>query len=152
MKNKFFTTILFLVSSTAVMAQETGPVAQKASETLPKIMTDPLNFIIAFSFLVMIGAILVLMRVIRILTDELAPKKIVTPEPGQVTEAAVKKPSFWSKLGQSFNDAVPVEKEADVLLDQPATLVEIWILSYHHICCDLYGRLSCCRSRKCSVR
>ncbi|MBK6639848.1 MAG: hypothetical protein IPG39_00715 [Bacteroidetes bacterium] len=52
MKNKFFTTILFLVSSTAVMAQETGPVAQKASETLPKIMTDPLNFIIAFSFLV----------------------------------------------------------------------------------------------------
>lgn len=29
-------------------------------------MTDPLNFIIAFSFLVMIGAILVLMRVIKI--------------------------------------------------------------------------------------
>lgn len=117
MKNKFFTTILFLVSSTAVMAQETGPVAQKASETLPKIMTDPLNFIIAFSFLVMIGAILVLMRVIRILTDELAPKKIVAPEPGQVTESVVQKPSFWTKLGQSFNDSVPVEKEADVLLD-----------------------------------
>ncbi|MBL0070977.1 MAG: c-type cytochrome [Bacteroidetes bacterium] len=117
MKNKFFTTILFLVSSTAVMAQETGPVAQKASETLPKIVTDPLNYIIAFSFLVMIGAILVLMRVIRILTDELAPKKIVASEPGQVAEIVAKKPSFWTKLGQSFNDSVPVEKEADVLLD-----------------------------------
>ncbi|MBK7391389.1 MAG: c-type cytochrome [Bacteroidetes bacterium] len=117
MKNKFFTTILFLVSSTAVMAQETGPVAQKASETLPKIVTDPLNYIIAFSFLVMIGAILVLMRVIRILTDELAPKKIVASEPGQVAEIVAKKPSFWTKLGQSFNDSVPVENEADVLLD-----------------------------------
>lgn len=117
MKNKFFTTILFIVSSTVVMAQETGPVAQKASETLPKIMTDPMNFIIVFSFLVMIGAILVLMRVIRILTDELAPKKIVATEPDSINEAVAKKPSFWARLGQSFNDSVPVEKEADVLLD-----------------------------------
>ncbi|MBL0343539.1 MAG: c-type cytochrome [Bacteroidetes bacterium] len=75
-----------------------------------------MNYVILFTIVILVATILVMSRVIKLLTWQIAgkPKEVIVEE---TIHLQVKKETFWSKLNAKLNDAVPVEKEADVLLD-----------------------------------
>jgi len=104
--------MVVLFSGTLALAQEAA--ASSGSAGLSKMITDPMNYIIVFTLAVLLATIMVMARVIKLLTWQISG-------PPQVTEkmevVKVQKESSWSKLNKMLSDAVPVEKEADVLLD-----------------------------------
>jgi cytochrome c oxidase cbb3-type subunit 3 len=117
MKTKLFNILVLVLTGTALYAQDPAAQATATGKGIPQMVTDPMNFIIAFAFLVLVGSILVMLRVIRLLTNQLAPRVVVQDQSEDTYEAEVRKPSFWTRINEKLNDSVPVEKEADVLLD-----------------------------------
>jgi len=117
MKKKLINILLLMVSSGVALAQVAiTTTVEKVPSKIPGIVSDPMNYVILFTIVILVATILVMSRVIRLLTWQIAgkPQQVVVeePEPEQV-----KRESFWNKLNAKLNDAVPVEKEADVLLD-----------------------------------
>jgi cytochrome c oxidase cbb3-type subunit III len=103
--------IIILINISTVIAQApAGPTG------IAKTMTDPMSFLIVFCIGILLATILVMTRVIKLLTWQISG----APQPAPVVSAvaaAPKKVTVWTKLNNWMNDAVPVEKEADVLLD-----------------------------------
>lgn len=116
MRNKIsISTLLFaFLTATVALAQTTTPVPGPTG--IAKTMTDPMSYLTVFTFAVLLATILVMARVIKLLTWQIsgAPKAFVK-EVSSVEK--VKKVTIWTKVNKMLNDAVPVEKEADVLLD-----------------------------------
>ncbi len=116
MKNiiKTFITVLFVVCANF------GSYAQEVSEKATHIsqqVTNPMNFILLFSFVILLSTILVLIRIIRMLTDHISGKPALS-DTEVITKTSPTRISFWSKINRKYvNDAIPVEREADVLLD-----------------------------------
>lgn len=117
MKTKLFNILVLVLTGTALYAQDPAAPATAPGNGIPQMVTDPMNYIIVFAFVILIGAILVMLRVIRMLTNQLAPRPIVQQQSNDTYEAEVRRPSFWTRINEKLNDSVPVEKEADVLLD-----------------------------------
>ena len=109
--------LLTLISGLSAFAQEaataTPPVADNP---IPGIMTDPMNYLIVFVIVILFSTVMVMSRTIKILLWQLHGK----PKPKEVPESkkpVASKSSFWKSLNRKLNDATPVEKEADILLD-----------------------------------
>lgn len=113
MKKKLINIFMFMATTSVAMAQDATTAAEKVPSKLPGIVSDPMNYVILFTIVILVATILVMSRVIRLLTWQIAgkPQPVVVAE--ETRQVKVKKETFWSKM----NDAVPVEKEADVLLD-----------------------------------
>lgn len=113
---KKITLVLFFLLSgkLIVFAQTTPPVA--GPDGVAGIMTDPMNYLIVFVMAILFSTILVMAKIIKSLIYKLAgaPKVYQKPISVKVKE---NKPSFWTQLNTKMNDAVPVEKEADILMD-----------------------------------
>jgi cytochrome c oxidase cbb3-type subunit 3 len=109
---------MFMVTTSVTLAQDAATTAAKVPSNIPGIVSDPMNYVILFTIVILVATILVMSRVIRLLTWQIAgkPKEVAVEEP-EHAQAHVKRETFWSKLNAKLNDAVPVEKEADVLLD-----------------------------------
>jgi cytochrome c oxidase cbb3-type subunit 3 len=94
--------------------------AQQAPATtngIPQAVTDPMNYILVFSMVILLSTILVLSRIIRLLTQQISGRPETTMKTIE-TANAPKKETIWTRLNRKFiSDAVPVEHEADVLLD-----------------------------------
>ncbi len=104
---------MLMATTSVAIAQQATTTAAKVPSQIPGIVSDPMNYVILFTIVILLATILVMSRVIRLLTWQIAgkPQPVVVAE--ETRQVKVKKETFWSK----FNDAVPVEKEADVLLD-----------------------------------
>ena len=112
---KYFASSLLILISTIYVAAQTTPTPESVSN-IPQIITDPVNYFVLFTMVVLLSTILVMARVIRLLTWQASgsPKSLDKP----VTEKVISnKESYWSKINKKLNDAVPLEKEEDVLLD-----------------------------------
>lgn len=114
MKKKPVISLLLLLGSYVSNAQETSVIPEKAVSIIPGIVSDPMNYIILFTIVILLATVLVMTRVISLLTWQLAGKPL-KPESKSKSKGTVsaKKETFWSKM----NDSIPIEKEADVLLD-----------------------------------
>lgn len=116
MKKKLINMFMLMATTSVAIAQDATTAVEKVPSQLPGIVSDPMNYVILFTIVILVATILVMSRVIRLLTWQIAGKpKAVAEEETVVT--SVKKETFWSKLNAKLNDSVPVEKEADVLLD-----------------------------------
>jgi cytochrome c oxidase cbb3-type subunit III len=106
--------ILFLAGAGELFAQDQ---IQQTAGKIPKLVTDPMNYVILLTIVVLVSTILVMARVIRLLTWQLAGSP--PPRPAGKKDSVIRetKPSWWTRMNRSLSDAVPVEKEADVLLD-----------------------------------
>ncbi len=96
--------------------------AQQASQntsanSLPQLMTDPMNYIYVLTIAVLLSTILVMARVIKLLTWQIAGRRQVTETKSSHESDKPAKPSIWSRINKSLTDSVPVEKEKDVLLN-----------------------------------
>ncbi|HMT29963.1 MAG TPA: cbb3-type cytochrome c oxidase N-terminal domain-containing protein [Bacteroidia bacterium] len=116
MKKKLINIFVLMLTSVVTFAQVAETTVPKEPSKLPGIVSDPMNYVILFTIAILLATVLVMARVIKLLTWQIAGK------PAQATEASsahvtAKRETFWSKLGRQMNDAVPIEKEADVLLD-----------------------------------
>lgn len=117
MKRVFNIIALTILGVVPALAQQAAtPETQGA---LPKFVTDPMNYLMLMVIAILLATILVLSRVISSLTNRMAPaKQADTSTMSSATAAAPKKDGFWARMNRKFiNDAVPVEREADVLLD-----------------------------------
>ena len=96
--------------------------AQATTETVASpgglwgIFTDPITYLLIFTMIILLSTILVMARIIKLLLWKIAgaPKQVEKPSPETVKSS---KPSLWARLDKKMTDAVPLEKEADVLLD-----------------------------------
>lgn len=119
MKKKLFILSSAMLSAMQLSAQNAA--APAATNNMPQIIADPMTYIILMIMVILLATILVMSRVIRLLTWQLAgsPKSEISPV-SAATTAAVEtesKPTFWTKINHWLSDSVPVEKEADVMLD-----------------------------------
>ena len=114
-KSRFFTKLLLLttgtlLSSTLLNAQESNP--EVSMEYF-----NPVNYLIIFTFLILLIAIGVTSKVIIgfVNSEAGSPKKVHSKKPA--SDSSEKKQSWWQRIDKKLTDAVPIEKEADVLLD-----------------------------------
>ena len=117
MKRIFSILALTISGMVPALAQQAAPATQAA---LPKFMTDPMNYLMLMVIAILLATVLVLSRVISSLANRLAPasKPAAAVSAATAAAAAPKKEGFWARMNRKFiNDAVPVEREADVLLD-----------------------------------
>lgn len=105
---------MFTMSSVTLAQTAAGTAGQK---DLSQVMTDPMNYIMVFTIAVLLATILVMARVIKLLTWQISGPPVSVESKIEVETAKVKKPTMWTKINKLLSDAVPVEKEADVLLD-----------------------------------
>lgn len=114
------TGIISLISVSAALGQDAAKTAID-KPTVPEILYNPSFYLIAFVFLIMFVAIISLTRTIRILAYGLLPeekKKAIAIEKEKSTYEELKAPSFWTRFDRDIlTRAVPVEKEADIMLD-----------------------------------
>lgn len=116
MKRKLIYTFpLMLTMSSVTLAQTAAGTA--GQKDLSQVMTDPMNYIMVFAIAVLLATILVMARVIKLLTWQISGPPVSVESKIEVETAKVKKPTMWTKINKLLSDAVPVEKEADVLLD-----------------------------------
>ncbi len=115
MKKFIIPVTLILYSSLSASAQATAEVTAP-SGGLSDTLFDPITYLLIFTIIVLLSTVLVMARVIKLLTWKIsgAPKAIEKTVPELVKE---NKPSLWARLDKKMTGAVPLEKEADVLLD-----------------------------------
>lgn len=122
-KNILFTGLLTTAPVLITSAQDAATTAATAvaKPTVPEIFFNPSFYIIAFLFIVMFAVIVTLTRTIRMLAAGLLPeeaRKALAEE--KMKEAVIESeaPSFWARFDRAvLTKAIPVEKEADVMLD-----------------------------------
>jgi cytochrome c oxidase cbb3-type subunit 3 len=92
--------------------------AQEEGTSVSMEYFDPLNYLVAFTIIILLVAIIVMAKVINGLVNSEAgaPKRIEKPQK-EDTKSQSAKLSWWQKLDRKLTDAVPLEKEADVMLD-----------------------------------
>ncbi len=93
-------------------------IAQDSGNSVSMEYFEPLNYLVAFTIIILLVAIIVMAKVINGLVNSEAgaPRKVEKPQP-VVAEKAAAKLSWWQRLDRKLTDAVPLEKEADVMLD-----------------------------------
>ncbi len=119
MKKKLFILSSAMLSAMQLSAQNAA--APAATSSMPQIIADPMTYIILMIMVILLATILVMSRVIRLLTWQLAgsPKTVEKPSAASAAAAVVteKKATVWTKINHWLSDSVPIEKEADVMLD-----------------------------------
>jgi cytochrome c oxidase cbb3-type subunit III len=118
MKKKLFIISSVMLSALEISAQNAA--APATGNGISQMITDPMTYIIIMIMVILLATILVMSRVIRLLTWQLAgsPKPVEKPAAAAAAAAvAEKKATVWTKINHWLSDSVPVEKEADVLLD-----------------------------------
>lgn len=99
----------------------TAAAQEAAKPTVPELFFNPSFYIVAFLFIVMFAVVVALTRTIRMLAAGLLPeetRKAIAEEKIKAAAVEAEAPSFWARFDRAFlTKAVPVEKEADVLLD-----------------------------------
>jgi len=115
MKKRFLVTILSVAATAGITIAQDA--AQAGSSGVPEIVSNPVNYVIVFTIAVLIGTILVMARVIRLLTWQISGSPKPVEKPVEQVQEKIKKPTVWTKINHLLSDSVPVEKEADVLLD-----------------------------------
>ncbi len=95
----------------------TGAFAQEAQAGPSANFFNPLNYLIIFTILILLVTIAVMAKVIRGLVNSEAgkPKKVVKPVTSE--EPGKERLPWWQRLDRKLTDAVPIEKEADIMLD-----------------------------------
>ncbi len=103
----------------ALVGLTTASYAQTDAEaTAASIWDDPmLTFYVAIGFIFMVVLLVLLvavymLQVIKVITRQAAEEKAM-----QLGIVYKEEPSLWSKLWSESNDFVPLEKEADIMLD-----------------------------------
>lgn len=107
-----------MLSALDISAQ--NATAPATGNGISQMITDPMTYIIIMIMVILLATILVMSRVIRLLTWQLAgsPKPVEKPAAAAAAAAVTeKKATVWTKINSWLSDSVPVEKEADVLLD-----------------------------------
>jgi cytochrome c oxidase cbb3-type subunit 3 len=118
MKKKLFIISTLVLGVLELNAQNAA--APAATNGMPQVITDPMTYIILMIMVILLATIMVMARVIRLLTWQIAgsPKRVEKPAAAAAAAAeTVKKATVWTKINHMLSDSVPVEKEADVLLD-----------------------------------
>lgn len=115
------TGLLITVPVMITAAQDATVAAAKTKPAVPELFFNPSFYILAFLFVVLLAVIVSLTRTIRMLATGLLPeetRKALEAEKVKTAAMEADAPSFWSRFDRAFlTKAVPVEKEADVLLD-----------------------------------
>ncbi|HEX5000929.1 MAG TPA: cbb3-type cytochrome c oxidase N-terminal domain-containing protein [Bacteroidia bacterium] len=105
----------FILYSCGTAIAQQSAVAETQG-TVPRLVTDPMTYLMLLTIIALLGTVLVLGKVINLLTNKMAPP--VKKSVAAASATGPKKISFWTRMSKRFiNDAVPVEHEADVLLD-----------------------------------
>jgi len=105
---------LVLFYGGTALAQQSAVAETKG--IVPRLVTDPMTYIMLLTIVALLGTVLVLGKVVNLLTNKMAPP--VIRKSTETISTGPKKENFWSRINKSFiNDAVPIEHEADVLLD-----------------------------------
>jgi len=119
MKKKLF--IISSVMMTALQSFAQTAAAPAPANSIPQVITDPMTYIIIMIMVILLATILVMARVIKLLTWQIAGSPKIAEKPAYVAAAtaaaADKKATIWTKINHMLSDSVPVEKESDVLLD-----------------------------------
>ena len=103
---------MLILASSMSLAQAT----ENAPSQVPQIVTDPMNYAVLFTIAILLSTILVLMRIVRLLTQQITGEA-ETPKAETEVSESIKKVSVWTWLNRKLSDAVPVEREEDVMLD-----------------------------------
>jgi cytochrome c oxidase cbb3-type subunit III len=113
---KYIYILLLLIASSSTYAQTA--VADTAAVTatpVPTILYNSSFYYVAFLFIIMLIAIIVMARVTASMARSLSPKVDQHVEEAIVQ---VEKPSLWHWFDRNvLTKAVPIEKEADIMLD-----------------------------------
>lgn len=102
----------------ALLGITTASFAQSAEAPAASIWDDPmLTFYVAIGFIFVVVLLVLLvavymLQVIKVMTRQAAQEKAK-----QLGIVYKEEPSLWSKLWSESNDFVPLEKEADIMLD-----------------------------------
>ena len=106
-----------MLSGLSATAQQAAAAAAASSNKAASLLTDPMNYLILFVMVILLSTILVMAKTIKLLIWQIAGAPKTNEKPIPAVPAAENKSNFWTRLNEKLNDAVPVEKEADVLLD-----------------------------------
>ncbi len=122
-KNILSTGLFLTVPVLIAAAQDpaAAPAAEGAAAPgVPELFYNPSFYIVAFIFIIMFAVIVSLTRSIKMLASGLLPadrRKSMSAEGGSVS-ASAEEESFWAHFDRKvLTKAVPVEIEADVMLD-----------------------------------
>lgn len=114
------TGIISIFSVTSSLGQQVETAVVEHTK-VPEILYNPSFYLISFVFIIMFAAIISLTRTIKLLAYGLLPeekKKALVEEKERTASEELKAPSFWTRFDRDIlTKAVPVEKEADVMLD-----------------------------------
>lgn len=110
---RIHTTALALLAIGQTMAQAPAT----AKDPIPAIVSDPMTYIVVITMAILLATVLVLVNVVRRLVYSIAGPSPIVAKPEVNIPAKNEKPSVFSRLNTWLSDSVPVEKEADVLLD-----------------------------------
>ena len=95
--------------------------ADAAKSGVPELFYNPSFYIVAFIFIVMFAVIMTLTRSIKMLASGLLPeerRKAMAAERDKAAYDEAHGQSFWAQFDRKvLTNAVPVEREADVMLD-----------------------------------
>jgi len=114
--------IILTAAQNMLQAQGTAVDATAVNRPgVPELFFNPGFYLMAFVFIIMLAAILSLTRTIRVMTLALMPeeaRKALAAEKEKKEIAEQSTTSLWTKFDRELlTKAVPVEKEADVMLD-----------------------------------
>jgi len=112
--------VLFLQGSD-VLAQAAAATEKADKPVVPEIFFNPSFYLVAFVFIILLLAIVSLSMSISLLTYALLPeeqKQKLAAEKQKKAAVHVEAGTFWTRFDRAvLTKAVPVEKEADVMLD-----------------------------------
>jgi cytochrome c oxidase cbb3-type subunit III len=114
MKNKIFTLVLAMCLPLMVMAQDVTP-----SKTF---WDDPINHPMApfYALLALVGIVIVLILVVAVVLFQVLNtilEKAAKEKAEHLGIVYVPEPSWWQKVDRKLTNAVPLEKEATIVLD-----------------------------------
>jgi cytochrome c oxidase cbb3-type subunit III len=97
----------------------TGPTfAQAAEVPAPSLWNDPLlTFYVVVIFVFVVALIVVLVALYMLQVINIMTRQAARERAERLGIEYKEEPSFWSKVWRESNDFVPVEKEADILLN-----------------------------------
>jgi cytochrome c oxidase cbb3-type subunit III len=107
---KIALTVGLLIPGTTIMAQE-------PSNTVPIEFFDSINILVGFTIVILIITIGVMSKVIKSLVNAEVPSRQKHEDTPAVETPQKKKISWWQRVDRQLTDAVPLEKEADIMLD-----------------------------------
>jgi len=117
-KIKYPTLILCLNSiSNVALAQDEVPVTKSGPlSKVPDVFFEPTNYLWVFLAFIILAVMVALSRAVKVLALEVIKKK----DPVELKQDSIIKPrrvSAWSRLMDRMTRSVPIEQEADVMLD-----------------------------------